>query len=83
MSSYQLTDIVRSLEEKWINEYRAEAANNAPDAMIIYAELLLKGGTGRTPDTFSATKILSKASRRSAEASFKLGKLYLRGTRIN
>ena len=41
--------------------------------------MLLNGAGGRSPNTRDSVDYLIKASRRSAEAAFKLGKMFLNG----
>ncbi len=50
--------------------------------MIRDAERLLNGAAMRTPNPEVAIDLLSRAARKSAEAAFKLGKLYLRGKKV-
>ena len=45
--------------------------------------MLLHGAAGRSPNTRDGIDYLIKATRRSAEAAFKLAKLFLKGKHIN
>jgi hypothetical protein len=44
--------------------------------------MLIQGAGGRPPDPRATIEQLNLASRRSAEAAFKLGKLFLDGKKV-
>ena len=77
-----LLEIVRDCEQRWMEEYVQEARNGATDAQLNLADMLIHGSGGRPPQTRDAIDLLIKASRRSAEAAYKLGKIYLNGKYI-
>ncbi|OMJ76278.1 hypothetical protein SteCoe_24373 [Stentor coeruleus] len=74
-----LTDCMRSFEESWFEEFKQEATKGSIEAQITYSQMLLKGiGAGR-PNVNLGLQYLRNASRRSAEACLRLGKMYLKG----
>jgi len=70
---------VRTCEQAWLQEYEQLARQDNTEALIIYGQLMLRGAGNRPANTALALRCLKQAARHSAEAAYKLGKIYQKG----
>ena len=82
-----LTECMRTFEQSWYEEFKQEAKKGSIEAQITYSQvdstqMLLRGvGTGQ-PNLSIAIQYLRNASKRSAEACLRLGKMYFKGKHV-
>ena len=76
-----LQECIRNCEQSWLQEYEQLARQDNTEALIIYGQMMLRGAGNRPANTGLALRCLKQAARHSAEAAFKLGKIYLKGKR--
>ena len=74
-----LLSCVRTCEQAWLQEYEQLARQENTEALIIYGQLMLRGAGNRPANTAIALRCLKQAARHSAEAAYKLGKVYHKG----
>lgn len=77
-----LKKFMNQFVEKWTWEFKEEAMRGKAEGMVFYAKMLLNGREMVGPDVEQAVFWLQKACFESAEASFVLGKLYSKGTKV-
>jgi len=70
---------VRTCEQSWLQEYEQLARQENTEALIIYGQLMLRGAGNRPANAVLALRCLKQAARHSAEAAYKLGKIYQKG----
>mmetsp|Transcript_23024 Transcript_23024/g.22769 ORF Transcript_23024/g.22769 Transcript_23024/m.22769 type:complete len:161 (+) Transcript_23024:19-501(+) len=75
----KLRDCIRSCEETWVEETKQEASRGNVEAQITYAQMLIRGVGGMRQNINLGIQYLRTAAKKSAEASIKLGKIYLKG----
>lgn len=85
--SIPLAECIHSHEDEWVEEHREAANEGVIESQIILAQvssmqLLLTGAGNTRPDPARAVQYLKAASRKSGEACLKLGKLYLKGEKV-
>ena len=83
----KLSDCVHALEKEWLQEYKEGARSGMIESQLIYAQvrftqLLLTGAGSINKDVKLALHYLRLASKRSAEACLKLGKLHMKGVDV-
>ena len=74
-----LLTCVRACEQAWLQEYEQLAREDNTEALIIYGQLMLSGAGNRPANTALALRCLKQAARHSAEAAYKLAKIYQKG----
>lgn len=78
-SFISLLSCIRTCEQAWLQEYEQLARQDNTEALIIYGQLMLRGAGNRPANTALALRCLKQAARHSAEAAYKLGKIYQKG----
>ena len=78
----RLSECIRACEETWLQDYESEALRGSVEAQVIYSQLIMHGSGGQPANIPLALEHLKAASRHSAEAALRLGKMYLKGSKV-